>query len=287
MKKFDKIVRIEKKVNKLEEGKTYIEVTEKLDGANASFRLSEDGESIRKFSRNRELAGGKDDLVGFCGWVDENIKSEELSPRYIYFGEWMTPHSIDYKHHFNKFILFSLFDLEEEKYLKYDEVKAEGDRLGLDVTKLHFKGTYEGLEQVQEYVNKPGLEGIEDTEGVIVFAPEELDQDGQIRLKFVTERFQEVRGVKKKNTRQSLDGLFNSFVTQARFDKLIMKKQDEGELPRELEKKDIGKVLGELGDDFIDDIFEEELETMKEFLRKRVTSKQGRMLATFIDEHNK
>ena len=64
----------------------YITITEKIDGANASFRLDETNPlGVSCYSRNQPLSEDSR-LNGFYDWVLENIVpiKDKLNPNYIY-----------------------------------------------------------------------------------------------------------------------------------------------------------------------------------------------------------
>ena len=68
-----------------------ISITEKIDGANASFRLDNTNHlGVSCYSRNN-LLDEHNTLSGFYNWVVENIVpiKDKLNPNYIYYGEWL------------------------------------------------------------------------------------------------------------------------------------------------------------------------------------------------------
>lgn len=69
-----------------------ISITEKIDGANASFRIDETNErGVSCYSRRQPLMENGNTLSGFWTWVNNNIVTikDKLNPNYIYFGEWL------------------------------------------------------------------------------------------------------------------------------------------------------------------------------------------------------
>jgi hypothetical protein len=74
----------------IQEGDT-ISITEKIDGANSSFRLDEENPlGLSCYSRNNPL-DEHNTLSGFYNWVVENVLpiKDKLNPNYIYYGEWL------------------------------------------------------------------------------------------------------------------------------------------------------------------------------------------------------
>lgn len=90
------------------QGKCYIQ--EKIDGANTSIWLNENG-FIQCGSRNRHLIN--DDFNGFVTYVKEHKGINEFfeeNPNSILYGEWLIKHTIQYNHTFyKKFYLFDMY----------------------------------------------------------------------------------------------------------------------------------------------------------------------------------
>ena len=92
IKKYTDVIRYGKSCTQgvIQEG-DIISITEKIDGANASFRLdSTNPLGVSCYSRNKPL-DEDNTLSGFYGWVKDNIIliKGRLNPNYIYFGEWL------------------------------------------------------------------------------------------------------------------------------------------------------------------------------------------------------
>ena len=127
-KKYDKILNKGFQLSDFVE--TGIEVTEKLDGSNASFTYDADAKKVRVFSRNQELTENNN-LNGFYQYVQEFVKDfndlqiATLSD-YTIFGEWLTKHTVTYKDEaYNKFYAFDVFNKKSGYYVSH--------RLRLDV----------------------------------------------------------------------------------------------------------------------------------------------------------
>ena len=90
MKKYVDIERLKDKYALAFSEGEHITITEKIDGANASIAVGENGELIA-FSRRNELTP-TNTLQGFYGYVqslDPTVISCVLGTRYIFFGEWL------------------------------------------------------------------------------------------------------------------------------------------------------------------------------------------------------
>ena len=135
IKKYTKVVRYGKSetIDVLKQG-DIISITEKIDGANASFRIDNTNDlGVSCYSRNN-LLDGHNTLDGFYNWVRDNIipTKQLLNPNYIYFGEWLIKHKVIYKEEcYNNFYLFSIYDIEKEEYLSDEIVIEEAQRLNL------------------------------------------------------------------------------------------------------------------------------------------------------------
>ena len=95
----------------------------KIDGTNSVVWL-EDGE-IHAGSRKRELSLG-DDNGGFYASIkdDVNIKKYlEKHPSHYLYGEWLIRLSIKYydNNGWAKFYIFDVYDVDNERYLSYEE----------------------------------------------------------------------------------------------------------------------------------------------------------------------
>lgn len=284
MTKFTKIPRVEKFVNLLEDNKKEtMYITEKLDGSNGSFRLHEG--KVMTFSRNLPLSE-ENTLNGFWNWVQDNISPELLNPKYIYYGEWLTKHKIDYKEHLNNFVLFSVYDTETFSYLPFEFVEEEANKLKIELVHLFYKGAFQSLEHIKQFVGRSTYDNVEFGEGVIIFIPSIVfprDKESQVFLKWIGEQFSEVKKVNASKPKlNTLDKLVESFVTQQRMDKILNKLQDEGLLETNLDMSDMGNTLKTLDTQFTDDIIEEELDTIIKAIKKDIQKRVPVLVKNFI-----
>lgn len=290
MLKFSKIPRVDKFVSIIENTENDIYVTEKLDGANASFML-EDGE-LKCFSRNQQLTPDNG-LRGFYQWVQENINPNELVEGYKYYGEWLVQHKIDYKDMMGKFVLFAIrrTTTEFKEYLHFDYVQSQGEMLNLPVVHLHYRGKYDEnfWNMIEEVKEKSAYPDVEFAEGVVIFIPDEVFprmKDEQVYLKVISDKFAEVKRVKPtgKGKKKTLEDLIRSLASQERMDKLIMKKIDEGELEEELGYEDIGLIIKTVMDDFATDVIEEEGDVITEEVIRVIKRDSPLLIRKHIDE---
>ena len=267
MKKYDSIPRYGKQGTRDILG-TEVVVMEKLDGANASFGII-DGE-LKMFSRNQEL-NEHNTLRGFYDWVKLNVDTSKLIINTIYFGEWLVPHSVQYKREAqHKFYLFDIYHSDVNEYLSSKIVQSQAKFIGLETPRVLFEGELQDVSELQQYVGLSELTEIPNTgEGIVA-----KDYEGQQFVKIVSDKFKETKYTKQPSLdRTDIGALIDSVLTPQRVEKLIHKKIDLGLLPAELDITDTGNVLKALSSDVVNDIFEEEMHIFLDMLRKKISKK--------------
>lgn len=271
MKKYNKIIRHGQKGSHLTvEGNPLIVITEKLDGANASFKY-EDGE-VKCFSRNNEL-NEENNLRGFYQWVKSNIYPDDLEKDCIYFGEWLVKHTINYPNEaYQKFYLFDVYDINSEKYLSYEVVDKLGKDLNLYFAPLLYKGPFKGYEHLKSLVGVSKIGEI--GEGIVVKNYDYTDKQGeQLFTKIVSDKFAEEHKVKKHKLpsgASELDEFVETYLTKARIEKMLNKLIDEGLLENDYGIEDMGVILKNSGRRIIEDILEEEIDSLKNIVKKKI-----------------
>ena len=162
---------------------TEVVVMEKLDGANASFGII-DGE-LKMFSRNQEL-NEHNTLRGFYDWVKQNIKPGSVFVNTIYFGEWLVPHTVQYKKEAQcEFYLFDIYDVKTDTYLDWNITVQAAKHLGLRTPEVFFRGNLHSMTDVDQYLGQSNLTEIPNTgEGIVV-----KDYEGQQFVKIVSDKF--------------------------------------------------------------------------------------------------
>lgn len=283
IKKYTKVVRMGHKTTRgfLNEGDAIV-IQEKIDGANASFKV-EDGK-IRCFSRNQELDGTTNNtLRGFYQWVHDNIKPEQLWEGVIYFGEWLVSHKVQYpQDKYYNFYLFDIFDEGMQQYLPFNTVMSEAELLELNVVPLLYVGKYESYEQLMEFVGKTEMGG-EFGEGIVV----KKVFDTSMYVKLVGDEFAEMMPQAKKPKKpmeiSAEYNLVETFLTKARVEKMLHKLVDEGIVDEHFDLTDMGTILKTLGNRIFDDIVEEEGDSLPEnYDEKQIRKGVGRYLANIV-----
>lgn len=275
----------------LQEG-DYISITEKIDGANASFCLDNTNElGVSCYSHNTILTE-ENRLRGFYDWILDNIIpiKNKLSSRYRYYGEWLVPHKVVYKKEmYNNFYLFSIWDEEKQEYLSDDIVKAEAIRLDLKTVTYFYEGNYISFEHLMKFVGKSDKTLEPNTgEGIVVKNVKYKDKYGhQMFVKLVSEKFAEVQKQKRPknpNIDSALIEKIKSVLTTARIDKLIHKLVDENVLQEDYSIKDMGIILKALGNKVFEDIMKEESDLFINDEEKKIKKIIGKNLPLIIKE---
>lgn len=121
-------------------------VTEKLDGENSCLKPH-----VGVFARSHQMPT-------FNPWADY-LKSiyfsvlHLLNPDYWYFGEnTYAIHSIEYTEMDNYFYVFGILDTKEKRWLSWDELVAEVERVGLQTVPVLFDGIFESEKELQKFM---------------------------------------------------------------------------------------------------------------------------------------
>ncbi|MCY9220575.1 RNA ligase family protein [Bacillus licheniformis] len=289
MKKYTDIVRLGHRTTEgvLAED-DYVVVYEKLDGANASFTLNLDTLEMEAFSRNRKL-DAENNLRGFYEYTKE-IDQDRLNRDYIYFGEWLVKHKIDYGVNKNEFYLFDIYDKHEGEYLSHVDVVAEAFRLNLTLAPILYAGKYRGFDHLQTLVGRSALAN-EATggEGVVVKNVSYRDKFGkQLFVKVVSNSFREMHPQKAPRDPAKLNAeqtFVRTFATKGRIDKLLRKMIDEGVIEEKFDLSDMGVILSHLGGRVYDDLMKEEFDSLpKDFEEKAVRKAIGKYVPVLVRE---
>ena len=146
--------------------------------------------------------------------------------------------------------------------------------LGIDVVPLVYEGVIDSPEQIFSMIDRESYLGGAQMEGVVIknFAKPFLLGGQPIPLmsgKYVSEKFKEVHQKSwkgEKTNRGKWDVFKTGFNTEARWEKAVQHLRDEGKL--ENSPRDIGSLIKAVQDDIKD----EEMENIKNFLWKEFGS---------------
>lgn len=290
MKEYMKITRMGHRSSRniLQKG-IHITVTEKIDGANASFKLANDYKTILCFSRTKEL-DEKENLRGFYQWVQENIKPELLTWGFIYFGEWLVPHTVRYPvEHQKNFYLFDVYDEQDKFYYDFTVVQNEADYLGIKTVPMFYCGEYMSYEHLEEFVGRSEL--TEQGEGIVIKSVDCLNSDGdQQYIKMVHPNFAEKQkqpAPKDPNATFPEREFVKETVVRPRVEKFLHKLIDEGILKEDYDLEDMGFILKNMNPLVYEDIIMEELdEEQRVFVvdLHKVRKEVGRTLGHIVKE---
>lgn len=276
-------------------------VQEKLDGSNASFTYNAETLEFEAYSRRQRLGAKTNTLNGFLGWAEDFVKSSsseliDFLKNHIIFGEWLVKHKVQYKESaYKEFYAFDIYNKNTEKYLSFDEYAQACSKFGLKIVKTFWIATSDFIKENTEdvdneartYVGSSVLtENGQHGEGIVIKSLKERDQRDAC-YKIVTNTFKEFSKRKMNNEKKSNESVADYAITRARMEKQIYKAIDEARLTREdIVIENFGKVIKEVGQNFVDDIFEEEMEQMKKIIEKQIKRKMPIVLREILMEDN-
>ena len=273
-----------------------IQITTKIDGANASIAWDETTGKLEIFSRTN-LLDSPGALRGFYDYIKTEIEPKtdwSGYPTLVFFGEWEVPHTCKYsKDAYNHWYLYDIWNNVTRSYLPQTEVKAFCKKFKLNYIEELYYGPFISWEHCRSFLNKSTAYGPEQ-EGIVIKNQSKLgnpDNKNPAYIKIVNDKFKESMHAKKEKKpinpekeaeKQKAIELASSIVTEARVKKIILKLIDEEKLPETLQPKDLGLVMKQLPKLVFDDCVKEENETVKllgEYAGKFIaaeTAKQAR-----------
>lgn len=275
MKKYKDIERLKDKYAPAFKVGEHITITEKIDGANASIVVNEDG-TLTACSRRNEL-NQDNTLQGFYGFVqtlDASIVSAALTSRYILFGEWLVKHTIRYpEDKMKQFYVFDVYDTETEQYMPWDFTKQIAEFIGLKTVPVFYDGPFISWEHIYSFVGKTEMGGEPTGEGVVIKSQDRLDNkfSGTPEyVKIVAKEFSEVHQSKpqkeidpaKVAAKQAAEDLAATIVTARRVEKAIQKLVEDGIIPEDWDEKSLGVIAKHLPRAVYNDCVKEEPETV-------------------------
>lgn len=269
-----------------------ISITEKIDGANASFTKDEASPiDVSCYSRNQKLSDSST-LRGYYFWVMEKItpKKDLLNPNYRYFGEWLVQHKVKYKEDkYRNFYLFSIYDEVKQEYLSDEVVKAEAIKLGLQTPEYFYEGEYISFEHLQSFIGKSNMTEIPNTgEGIVVKNVDYKDRYGnQCFVKLVSEGFAEIQKQKlPKDPSQfnAIESLVRTVLTENRVEKILLKKVTDGELDKDFGIEDMGMILKLITSEIFNDCMKEESDIFENQEMDNVRKAFGKVTPQIVKE---
>ena len=277
MKKYKDIERLKDKYAPAFKAGEHITITEKIDGANASIVVNEDG-TLTACSRRNEL-NQNNTLQGFYDFVqtlDASIVSAALTSRYILFGEWLVKHTIRYpEDKMKQFYVFDVYDTETEQYMPWDFTKQIAEFIGLKTVPLFYDGPFISWEHIYSFVGKTEMGGEPTGEGVVIKSQDRLDNkfSGTPEyVKIVAKEFSEVHQSKpqkeidpeKVAARQAAEDLAATIVTARRITKGLEKFIEDALIPVDWDEHDMSTIARNLPRAIYNDCLKEESETVSQ-----------------------
>ena len=269
-------------------------VQEKLDGSNASFTV--DNGELQCFSRRKEL-NQSETLNGFYNWAHENIKEWMFNflEEYIIFGEWLVKHKVQYKEEYYKeFYVFDVYDKKKEMYLPPENVMIIAEDLHLKHVKylmvIHPSKQLNDIkaQDIQDLVGKSDMTVKPNTgEGIVVkYLDGKSEYDDYFKL--VSKEFKEFSRHKMKTEIKSNDSVADYAITKSRMEKMIFRAIEENRLTEDdLELENFGLIMKQVGQNFVDDIMEEEKDNMIKIIEKQIKKKMPHMLREILEEKDR
>ena len=252
-----------------------IQVTEKIDGANASIMWNLNERKLEIFSRKEELHSGNT-LRGFyeyaCG-----LKTDKLCnfANFVIFGEWLVPHAVGYdKDAYMKWYVYDIWDTMQQCWMPQDFVKLVCDICGLNYVHVLYEGPFISWDHIKELAKGPSAYGATTMEGCVVKNMSRLN-DKMPRapkyLKYINESFAENKkhpfrkiDPEKEAAKEVAKELMASICTMERVRKEIFKCIDEGLLTPPFGPESI-PAIAKLGPKRVYmDLVKEENTTMRE-----------------------
>lgn len=250
-----------------------IQITEKVDGSNASFTYDKETDTLLAFSRRKKLSY-QETLNGFWNWVqglDKNLIISHEYEDYLFFGEWLVSHSIKYKPEaYKNFYLFDVWDKGKERYLSQTMVKQLAKDLNLLYVKEYYYGPFISWEHTRSFAERESDISCGIQEGIVVKNQTKLNDPNSrtpFVLKIVNDAFSEIKKsnhIKKVEDPQKLKEkahateIVDMIVTKNRVQKQIFKLIEDGILPEKISSQDMKNVAMNLPSRVYEDCMKEE-----------------------------
>jgi hypothetical protein len=300
-----------REVDGISEGVSAV-VTEKYDGANMRFTVTEDDEilcgsrnvvfkengepqdldrvnkqfrhSVKYLQRTvdidmfNELFGSEDDVTIF---------GESLHKHSVEYDAWNGKHP-DIDSSEPNFVMFDV--MVDGDFVEWDKLETIGDKLGLKTANLVYRTDNLDLDEVDipqsEYRSQDASKEIEfNKEGLAEGVVIRNDNTGD-RAKLVHEQFKEIKGSSQTEPKHSpeiynkIDKYTHKYTTQARVEKLAHKLIDESSyenigmhMMEDLHKKVYEDILEESEENIKQELDTEELETLHNEIANKTAAK--------------
>ncbi|KAK0489153.1 ATP dependent DNA ligase [Armillaria novae-zelandiae] len=164
----------------------HVVISEKVDGANMGFSLSDDRERIVVQNRSHYVNSSTHEQFRKLGhWVDLHREAlikvlgqdEHFPERYILYGEWMyATHSIPYTNLPDRFLAFDLYDRYLELFIDRQSLEVLLGPASIQVVPLIYQGKMPSEEDLRKLVQGQSRFWDGRVEGVYV----KVEKDGRV-----------------------------------------------------------------------------------------------------------
>ena len=258
----------------------HIIIQTKIDGANASIALDEDG-NLLAFSRKNQLTM-TNNLRGFWNYVQtlEKEKFQDLGNR-ILFMEWEVKHTVKYRPEvYNQAYVYDMFDMDTNQWQPQDIVREFAKSHGMNYIKTLYDGPFISWEHCKSFMDIPTYG--EHEEGCIVKNQTKLNNPNcrtPFYIKLVNDSFKETQASNRvmkeidpndEIEKKAAEDSANQLITEARIRKEIYKMIDEQILPAEIRAQDMGTIARNLPKRIYDDIIKEDKEVFDKLQNKYI-----------------
>ncbi len=246
-------------------------VQEKVDGSQFSFGKVQG--NLRTRSKGAAIWPEAPPKMFEKAVKEVQAIEDQLTPEWIYRGEYLS----DPKHNALKYDRvpkknIMLFDVNTgpHRYLPYEDLVREAERLGFEVVPRLYVGKLTGPDQFRGFLNSTSVLGGQKIEGVVV-KPINYDLFGTDKKvlmgKFVSEDYKEVHarewGKMNPSNGNIIQKIGENVGGPARWNKAIIHMREEGKIQDA--PQDIGPLLKAINQD----ILKEETELVKDLLFKK------------------
>ena len=243
-----------------------IQITEKIDGSNASIQKIDD--KLEVYSRRMQL-DAKNTLEGMYEYV-QTLDPNLFDERYVVFGEWLLQRKLKYNDSaMYKWYVYDMYDLETNKWMTQDVVKEFCNKAGLNYVHVLYEGPFISWEHCKTFLHDP-MYG-DKQEGIVIKNQTKLNtpySDETYYLKIVNKEFMETKAYKAPKSAEQLSAeqeakdLALTIITERRVEKMIFALRDDGIIPNKLTPADMKTVAQHLPKRVYEDCLKEEPETV-------------------------
>jgi len=252
-----------------------VEITEKLDGSQLRFgkdlggNLRVGSKRIDDIHLQEKIDPSFVPAVEYIKLIEKRIKNGEF-----FIGEWFAKpkqNCLSYsKTPSNGIALFGWIN-ESGRCSDWAHLREVAAMLGVDVVPRIFQGEINSPSELEDFLKRDSYLGGEKIEGLVIknYAQESNSQySRECYGKLVSQRFRERNKMANPKGKDQMEAFFQTFHTEARFEKAFQHLRDEGKITYEL--KDLGPLFIEVQQDILDEETKLIKDTLFNLLKKRL-----------------